>query len=69
MTEGMIQEQVARYVAIKYRDAIFHSDFGSGAHLTKLQAIKQNGRTQGAGASPISKSASQSASGMECSSK
>lgn len=47
MTEGMIQEQVARYVAIKYRDAIFHSDFGSGAHLTKLQAIKQKRQNAG----------------------
>ncbi len=47
MTEGMIQEQVARYVAIKYPDALFHSDFGSGAHLSRLQAIKQKRQNAG----------------------
>ncbi len=47
MTEGMIQEQVARYVATKYPQAIFHSDFGSGAHLSKLQAIKQKRQNAG----------------------
>lgn len=47
MSEALIQEQVARYVAIRYPDAIFHSDFGSGAHLTKLQAIKQKRQNAG----------------------
>lgn len=47
MTEGMIQEQVARYVAIQYPNTIFHSDYGSGAHLSKLQAIKQKRQNAG----------------------
>lgn len=41
MTELDIQIMVADYIRLRYPDAIFHSDFGSGIRLTMGQAIKQ----------------------------
>jgi len=46
MTEADLQVQVAYYLRLQYPDVIFHSDYGSGARLTRYQANvqrKQNG--------------------------
>ena len=39
--EENLQEQVANYLVQNYPDVLFHSDYGSGAKLTKIQAAKQ----------------------------
>lgn len=41
MNEEVIQQQVADYLRLRYPDALFHSDFGSGIKLTMGQAVKQ----------------------------
>lgn len=47
MKESELQVAVARYIRIRYPEAIFHSDFGSGIKLTKGQAIKQKKQNGG----------------------
>lgn len=47
MKESQIQEMLAQYIALKYPDAIFHSDFGTGTFLSKGQAIKQKRQNAG----------------------
>ncbi len=39
--EEILQEKVANYLVQNYPDVLFHSDYGSGAKLTKGQAVKQ----------------------------
>lgn len=46
MTELELQAQVADYLRLRYPEALFHSDFGSGIKLTPGQAVKQK-RLQG----------------------
>lgn len=41
MTELELQAMVADYLRLRYPNAIFHSDFGSGIKLSIGQAIKQ----------------------------
>lgn len=40
MTEGILTQQVADYLRLQYSWAPFHVDFGAGAVLNKLQAIR-----------------------------
>lgn len=47
MKESELQVAVARYIRLRYPEAIFHSDFGSGIKLTKGQAIKQKRQNGG----------------------
>ena len=50
MSELELQIVVADYLRLQYPDILFHSDFGSGAHLTVRQAIiqkRQNGGRRG----------------------
>lgn len=45
--EKILQERIANYLVQNYPDVLFHSDYGSGAKLSKTQAAKQkrlNGR-------------------------
>ena len=46
-TEAQLQEQVARYLRLQYPDVLFHADFGSGAKLTRGQAIRQKRQNGG----------------------
>lgn len=49
-SETILQERVANYLAQNYPDVRFHSDFGSGADLSKKQAAlqsRQNARRRG----------------------
>lgn len=39
--EEILQERVANYLVQNYPNVLFHSDYGSGAKLTKGQAAKQ----------------------------
>lgn len=39
--EEVIQERIATYLVQNYPNVLFHSDYGSGAKLTKGQAMKQ----------------------------
>lgn len=39
--EEILQEKVANYLVQNYPDLLFHSDYGSGAKLTKGQSAKQ----------------------------
>lgn len=39
--EEILQEKVANYLVQNYPDVLFHSDYGSGAKLTKGQSAKQ----------------------------
>ncbi len=39
--EEVIQERIANYLVQNYPDVLFHSDYGSGAKLTKGQSAKQ----------------------------
>lgn len=41
MSESELQEAVAEYLVRQYPDVMFHSDFGSGAKMTKNQAARQ----------------------------
>lgn len=45
--EAKLQIQVARYLANNYPEVQFHSDFGSGAYLTKTQAAIQSKQNAG----------------------
>lgn len=47
MSEEQVQATVARYIAVKYPHTIFHSDFGSGTHLTYSQAKRQKAQNAG----------------------
>ncbi len=40
-SEEMLHQQVTQYLRLQYRGTLFHSDYGSGARLTKGQAMKQ----------------------------
>ena len=48
MSEAELQKQVAIYLRMQYPEAMFHSDFGSGAKLTpwqaKVQKVQNGGR-------------------------
>lgn len=49
-SETILQERVANYLAQNYPDVQFHSDFGSGADLSKKQAAlqsRQNAKRRG----------------------
>lgn len=52
MTEAELQVQVADYIRLRYPEALFHSDFGSGVKLTMGQAIKQKRQNGGRRAWP-----------------
>lgn len=41
MTELVIQKHLADYLRLRYKDVLFHSDFGSGTKLTVGQAVRQ----------------------------
>lgn len=48
--ESSLQMQVAEYLCRQYPDVMFHSDFGSGVKLSKIQAVvqlRQNGYRRG----------------------
>lgn len=45
--EARLQIQIARYLANNYPKVQFHSDFGSGAYLTKTQAAIQSKQNAG----------------------
>lgn len=45
-TESQLQIAVANYLRVRYPDALFHSDFGAGIHLTARQGAIQK-RQQG----------------------
>ena len=48
--ESSLQMQVAEYLCRQYPDVQFHSDFGSGVKLSKIQAVtqlRQNGYRRG----------------------
>jgi len=48
--ESSLQMQVAEYLCRQYPDVQFHSDFGSGVKLSKVQAVtqlRQNGYRRG----------------------
>ncbi len=47
MTESDLQIAIADYLRLQYPDVIFHSDYGSGAKLTPIQARKQNRQNGG----------------------
>lgn len=50
MTESELQIQVADYIRLRYPDAMFHSDFGSGVKLNARQGAiqkRQNGGQKG----------------------
>lgn len=47
MKESDLQVAVADYIRLKYPNALFHSDFGSGIKMTKGQAIKQKRQNGG----------------------
>lgn len=47
MKESELQVAVADYLRLRYPNALFHSDFGSGIKLTKGQAIKQKRQNGG----------------------
>lgn len=47
MKEADLQVAVADYIRLKYPNALFHSDFGSGIKMTKGQAIKQKRQNGG----------------------
>lgn len=46
-SEARLQIQIARYLANNYPKVQFHSDFGSGAYLTKTQAAIQSKQNAG----------------------
>ena len=52
MTEAELQTQVADYIRLRYPEALFHSDFGSGIKLTMGQAMKQKRQNGGRRAWP-----------------
>lgn len=52
MTEAELQVQVADYIRLRYPEALFHSDFGSGIKLTMGQAMKQKRQNGGRRAWP-----------------
>lgn len=52
MKESELQSMVADYIRIRYPDALFHSDFGSGIKLTMAQAAKQKRQNGGRRAWP-----------------
>ena len=39
--EEILQERIANYLVQNYPNVLFHSDYGSGAKLTKGQSMKQ----------------------------
>nr|DAY32425.1 MAG TPA: Nuclease [Caudoviricetes sp.] len=50
MSELELQIAIADYLRLRYPDILFHSDFGSGVHLTVRQAViqkRQNGGRRG----------------------
>ena len=47
MTEAQLQIAVAEYLATKYPNVLFHSDFGSGVKLTARQAAVQSRQNAG----------------------
>lgn len=50
VSESIIQVALAEYICRRFPDVIFHSDFGSGAYLTRFQAqvnARQNGFRRG----------------------
>lgn len=52
VSESDLQIQVADYLALRYPDVMFHSDFGSGIKLTPGQAIRQKRQNGGRRAWP-----------------
>ena len=52
MKESDLQVDVADYLAVRYPDVLFHSDFGSGIKLTIGQAAKQKRQNGGRRAWP-----------------
>ena len=52
MNESELQVLVADYIRVRYPDALFHSDFGSGIKLTPGQAMKQKRQNGGRRAWP-----------------
>lgn len=52
MKESELQVLVADYIRVRYPDALFHSDFGSGIKLTPGQAMKQKRQNGGRRAWP-----------------
>ena len=52
INESQLQEQVATYIRLQYKHAMFHSDFGSGIKLTCGQAVKQKRQNGGRRAWP-----------------
>lgn len=52
MRESELQILVADYIGVRYPDALFHSDFGSGIKLTPGQAMKQKRQNGGRRAWP-----------------
>lgn len=52
MNESGLQIAVANYIRLKYPQVLFHSDFGSGVKLTKMQAIRQKRQNGGRRAWP-----------------
>ena len=50
VSESTIQVALAEYICRRFPDVIFHSDFGSGAYLTRFQSqvnARQNGFRRG----------------------
>ena len=47
MSEAELQKAVATYLATRYPDVLFHSDFGSGVKLTPGQARVQSAQNAG----------------------
>ena len=48
--ESSLQTRVAEYLCRQYPEVLFHSDFGSGVKLSKIQAViqlRQNGYRRG----------------------
>lgn len=52
MRESELQILVADYIRVRYPEALFHSDFGSGIKLTPGQAMKQKRQNGGRRAWP-----------------
>lgn len=52
MKESELQVLVADYIRVRYPNALFHSDFGSGIKLTLGQAMKQKRQNGGRRAWP-----------------
>lgn len=52
MNESELQVLVADYIRVRYPNALFHSDFGSGIKLTLGQAMKQKRQNGGRRAWP-----------------